>query len=104
MLRYAFDSQPEGPVVSLQEDSEEPEEILASIKKDLNQYEKVVSEKTEVINGIEWSFLQHTTDFGIDQVTWAARGRTISMKVSYVVTRPETAEIFEEIVRSAMLK
>lgn len=104
IVSYVFDDQQEGPTISIQGVTEQPAVIMSSIKSGLSQYEKVVLEKKETINGIEWSMIEQTTDFGIDQVVWVARGRTSTVKVSYTVTRPGTTGVFEGIVKSARLK
>lgn len=98
---YTFNDVPEGPYISFQEVKDTPETIVAGIKNSLSEFERIVLERQEPIDGVLWSMIQQTTDFGIDQVTWAATQTNNTMKVFYTVTRPETTDVFEGIVRSA---
>lgn len=98
---YTFNDVPEGPYISFEEVAEKPEAIITKTKSGLRQFERIVAERRETVDGVTWSMIQQTTDFGIDQVTWVAAQTDKTMRVFYTVTRPETTGVFEDIVRSA---
>lgn len=98
---YYFNDIPEGPYIQLAVIQEKPINIIEQVKKSLSPYERIVNEGNEIIGGISWLYIQQTTDFGIDQVTWVAENKGLTIRVLYNAVRPEVTEVFESIIRSA---
>ena len=100
-LTFASDI-PEGPTIGFESNNETPAQVVASIKSRLSGQEKILAERTETVNSIQWTTITQSSDFGIDNTTWLARS-TKTLKVFYQDIRADTTGVFEDIVRSGRL-
>jgi hypothetical protein len=97
---YAFNPVPEGSVMGFEVVGLKPVAVISEVKDSLGEFEKIITEKTEVINGVKWQMIRHTTDIGIDQVIWVTLEPTGSLRITYPEARKNTTDLFEEIVHS----
>lgn len=91
---------PEGPSISFSQPSGSASNMIQSRKDSFSDFEKVVSEGTETINGYVWRYLEQTTDFGINNTYWFSE-RQPTIQVMYTEGRPEVMELFTRIIKSA---
>lgn len=102
-LSYTFHKDAgEAPYIGIRNSTDTPDQVVATIKKNLSTIERVVQEKTEAIHGVQWTVIEQTTDFGINQVTWVVRRNGNTIEVIYPVFRENTVEVFKDIVHSAV--
>ncbi len=90
---------PEGPTIAFEPFDDTPANIIATIKDRLSATERILFENTESINGVNWTIIKQSTDFGIDQVFWLT-GTNNTLQISYPDVRTDTSEVFEAIVGS----
>lgn len=91
---------PEGPSISFSQPSDSASNMIQSRKDSFSDFEKVVTEGTETINGQTWRYLEQTTDFGINTTYWFSE-RQPTIQVMYTEGRPEVIEVFARIIKSA---
>ncbi len=102
-IRFPIDPNvlPEQPTMVFSTSTSTPNQLNADAKSKLSQYETMKVEKSLKVGDLTWLYTRQSTDFGIDNVVWAARVGTKTVVVSYPYARG--VEIFEKIVRSGKL-